>query len=66
MGALLLALWGSETRLEYSLQTYIAIEVFAAITILVFTCERVISLFRGGEVSARCLEFILILWKGMS
>lgn len=37
LGALLLALWGSDTRLEYSLQTHIAIEVFAAITILVFS-----------------------------
>lgn len=37
----ILALWGSETRLEYSLQTYIVIEVFAAIIILGFMCKRV-------------------------
>lgn len=29
-------------------------------------CERVMNLFKGGEVSARCLEFIWILWKGIS
>lgn len=39
----ILALWGSETRLEYSLQTYIATEVFAAIIILGFMCKRVID-----------------------
>lgn len=64
------ALWGSETRLEYNLQTYIATEAFAAIIILGFMCKRVIDsflkkfykrvidLFRAGEMSAKCLVFV--------
>lgn len=64
------ALWGSETRLEYNLQTYIATEAFAAIIILGFMCKRVIDSFLKSFKKesliysglGKCLQSVLCLF----
>jgi hypothetical protein len=41
-------------------------KIFCCHNYFSFMCTRVIDLFRVGEVSARCLGFILVLQRGMS